>query len=167
MKCTSFFNFFLTVMCRLYSLKLLDEKRIGISVVKAISLHFFQIIVKYISCKLVIFLHTKKNKKQFIPSDKLKGGIPVWQISWSNVTFVNKDESSRHGYFWQNTRLLNTENFGGKRNRNTNSMQLLAKTLPNHRLVSQCHPGYWSRVLGLEWIDILTNNFRQHERLNV
>ena len=27
--------------------------------------------------------------------------------------------------------------------------------------LSQCHPSDWSRVLGLEWIDILTNNFRQ------
>ena len=30
-------------------------------------------------------------------------------------------------------------------------------------LLSQCLLGDWSRVLGLEWIDILTNNFRQHE----
>ena len=26
--------------------------------------------------------------------------------------------------------------------------------------VSQCLSGYWSKVLGLVWIDILTNNFR-------
>ena len=42
-----------------------------------------------------------------------------------------------------------------------------AETAAFHWLMSQCHPGYWSRVLGLEWIDILTNNFRQHERLSI
>ena len=32
-------------------------------------------------------------------------------------------------------------------------------------VLSQCLLGYWSWVLGLEWIGILTNNFRQHECL--
>ena len=34
-------------------------------------------------------------------------------------------------------------------------------------LLSQCLSGNWSKVLGLVWIDILTDNFRQHERLNI